>query len=143
MIQFLQIPLLGKAAWVWLVFIGITFLALDLGILHKDDREISVQESLLLSTGYISISLLFGASVWWYLGSQSGIEFFAGFMIEKSLSMDDIFVIALIFTALAILRVYQHRVLCWGILGVIVMRAIKIGLDACGSRRACMAMPSP
>ena len=137
--------MLGKAAWVWLVFIGIviTLLAHDLGILYKDDREISVQESPLLSTGYISISLLFGASVWWYLGSQSGIEFFTGFMIEKSLSMANVFVIALIFTALAIPRVYQHQVLFWSIFGIIVMRAIMIGLGACGSWKACMAMPSP
>ena len=132
LIQFLQIPFLGKAAWLWLLFIGIvvTLLALDLGILHKDDREIGVPESLLLSAGYISISLLFGAWVWWYLGAQSGIEFFTGFLIEKSLSMDNVFVIALIFTALAIPRVYQHRVLFWGILGVIVMRALMIGLGA-------------
>ena len=132
LIQFLQIPFLGKAAWLWLVFIGIvmTLLVLDLGILHKDDHEIGVQESLLLSAGYISISLLFGAWVWWYLGAQSGVEFFTGYLIEKSLSMDNVFVIALIFTALAIPRVYQHRVLFWGILGVIVMRAIMIGLGA-------------
>ena len=132
LIQLLQIPFLGKAAWLWLVFIGIvmTLLVLDLGILHKDDHEIGVQESLLLSAGYISISLLFGAWVWWYLGAQSGVEYFTGFLIEKSLSMDNVFVIALIFTALAIPRVYQHRVLFWGILGVIVMRAIMIGLGA-------------
>ena len=132
LIQFLQIPFLGKAAWLWLFFfvIVITLLTLDLGVLHKEDREIGVQESLLLSAGYISISLLFGVWVWWYLGAQSGIEFFTGFLIEKSLSMDNVFVIALIFTALAIPRVYQHRVLFWGILGVIVMRAIMIGLGA-------------
>ncbi|MDB5938330.1 MAG: integral rane protein TerC, partial [Polaromonas sp.] len=105
-------------------------LVLDLGILHQDDHEIGVQESLLLSAGYISIALLFGAWVWWYLGAQSGIEYFTGFLIEKSLSMDNVFVIALIFTALAIPRAYQHRVLFWGILGVIVMRAIMIGLGA-------------
>jgi len=132
LIQFLQVPFLGKAAWLWLVFIGIvmTLLVLDLGILHKDDHEIGVQESLLLSAGYISISLLFGAWVWWYLGAQSGVEYFTGFLIEKSLSMDNVFVIALIFTALAIPRVYQHRVLFWGILGVIVLRAVMIGLGA-------------
>jgi tellurite resistance protein TerC len=132
LIHFLQVPFLGQAAWLWLVFIGIVvaLLVLDLGILHQDDHEIGVQESLLLSAGYISIALLFGAWVWWYLGAQSGIEYFTGFLIEKSLSMDNVFVIALIFTALAIPRAYQHRVLFWGILGVIVMRAIMIGLGA-------------
>jgi tellurite resistance protein TerC len=132
LIHFLQVSFLGQAAWLWLVFIGIVvaLLVLDLGILHQDDHEIGVQESLLLSAGYISIALLFGAWVWWYLGAQSGIEYFTGFLIEKSLSMDNVFVIALIFTALAIPRAYQHRVLFWGILGVIVMRAIMIGLGA-------------
>ena len=123
---------LGKDIWIWLVFIGIvvTLLAFDLGVLHKEDREIGVRESLLLSSGYISVALIFGAWVWWYLGSQSGMEYLTGFLIEKSLSMDNVFVIALIFTYFAIPRQYQHRVLFWGILGVIVLRAIMIGLGA-------------
>ncbi|MDB5938092.1 MAG: integral rane protein TerC, partial [Polaromonas sp.] len=67
LIHFLQVSFLGQAAWLWLVFIGIVvaLLVLDLGILHQDDHEIGVQESLLLSAGYISIALLFGAWVWW------------------------------------------------------------------------------
>ena len=132
LLELLYFPLLGKAAWVWLVFAGIvvTLLALDLGVLHKDDREIGVTESLALSGGYISIALLFGAWVWWYFGAQSGTEYFTGFLIEKSLSMDNVFVIALIFSFFAIPRQYQHRVLFWGILGVIVMRALMIGLGA-------------
>ena len=125
-------PFLGKDAWIWLVFIGIvvTLLAFDLGVLHKDDHEIGVKESLLLSSGYISVALMFGAWVWWYLGAQSGMEYMTGFLIEKSLSMDNVFVIALIFTYFAIPRKYQHRVLFWGILGVIFLRAIMIGLGA-------------
>lgn len=132
LIQFLHLPVLGKAAWVWLLFAGIvvTLLALDLGVLHKDDREIGVRESLFLSAGYISMALLFGAWVWWFLGAQSGTEYFTGFLIEKSLSMDNVFVIALIFSYLAIPRQYQHRVLFWGIMGVIVLRAIMIGVGA-------------
>jgi tellurite resistance protein TerC len=123
---------LGKAAWIWLLFIGIVvaLLAFDLGVLHKDDHEIGVQESLLLSAGYISIALLFGAWVWWYLSASSGMAYYTGFMIEKSLSMDNVFVIALIFAFFAIPRQYQHRVLFWGIVGVIVLRAIMIGLGA-------------
>jgi tellurite resistance protein TerC len=130
--EILSIPFLGKAAWVWLIFIGIvvTLLAFDLGVLHKDDHEIGVKESLWLSAGYISVALLFGAWVAWYFGAQSGMEYFTGFMIEKSLSMDNVFVIALIFTYFAIPRLYQHRVLFWGILGVIVLRALMIGLGA-------------
>ncbi len=129
---FLHAPFLGTALWIWFVFIGVvvTLLALDLGVLHKNDQEIGVQRSLLLSAGYISIALLFGAWVWWFLGARSGIEYFTGFLIEKSLSMDNVFVIALIFSYFAIPREYQHRVLFWGILGVIVLRAIMIGLGA-------------
>ena len=129
---FLHTPFLGHAAWLWLGFIGIviTLLAFDLGVLHRDDHEIGVRESLLLSGGYIGIALLFGTWVWWYLGADSGTEYFTGFLIEKSLSMDNVFVIALIFTYFPIPRLYQHRVLFWGILGVIVLRAIMIGLGA-------------
>jgi tellurite resistance protein TerC len=130
--QLMHLPVLGKAAWIWLLFAGIvvTLLVLDLGVLHKDDREIGVRESLFLSAGYISMALLFGVWVWWFLGAQSGTEYFTGFLIEKSLSMDNVFVIALIFSYLAIPRQYQHRVLFWGIIGVIVLRAIMIGVGA-------------
>ena len=123
---------LGKPVWVWLAFVGIVaaLLAFDLGVLHKGDHEIGVRESLLLSAGYISVALMFGAWVWWYLGAQSGMDYFTGFMIEKSLSMDNVFVIALIFGFFAIPRQYQHRVLFWGILGVIVLRAAMIALGA-------------
>ena len=132
LIPFLAADFLGKPAWVWLSFVGIVaaLLAFDLGVLHKDAKEIGVRESLLLSAGYISAALLFGAWVWWYLGAQSGMDYYTGFMIEKSLSMDNVFVIALIFSFFAIPRQYQHRVLFWGILGVIVLRAIMIGLGA-------------
>ncbi len=130
--SFLQADFLSKPVWLWLVFIGIVvvLLTLDLGVLHKDDREIEVKESLWLSAGYITIALLFGAWVWWYLGAQSGMEYYTGFLIEKSLSMDNVFVIALIFSYFAIPRQYQHRVLFWGVIGVIVLRAIMIGLGA-------------
>ena len=132
LLQFFYADFLGKAVWIWLLFIAIviTLLAFDLGVLHKDDHEIEVRESLFLSAGYISVALLFGGWVWWYLGSTSGMEYFTGFLIEKSLSMDNVFVIAMIFSYLAIPRLYQHRVLFWGILGVIVLRAIMIGLGA-------------
>jgi len=128
----LTADVLGKPAWAWLLFLGIVvaLLALDLGVLHRNDREIGVRESLLLSAGYIGVALAFGGWVWWQLGAQSGIEYYTGFLIEKSLSMDNVFVIALIFAFFAIPRQYQHRVLFWGILGVIVLRAIMIGLGA-------------
>jgi tellurite resistance protein TerC len=132
LLTLLHAPFLGQSAWLWFVFIAIvvTLLALDLGVLHRDDREIGIRESLLLSGGYISAALLFGAWVAWQLGASSGMDYLTGFMIEKSLSMDNVFVIALIFSYFAIPRQYQHRVLFWGILGVIVLRAAMIALGA-------------
>ena len=131
-LELMQSPMLGKSVGVWLGFFAVvvTLLALDLGVLHRDQREIGVRESLLLSAGYIGVASLFGAWVWWEFGAQSGTEFFTGFMIEKSLSMDNVFVIALIFGFFAIPRELQHRVLFWGILGVIVLRAVMIALGA-------------
>ena len=123
---------LGKPAWMWLAFLSIVvaLLAFDLGVLHRKQREIGVRESLVLSAGYLSMGLAFGAWVWWYLGAQSGKEYLTGFVVEKSLAMDNVFVIAMIFAYFAVPRIYQHRVLFWGILGVIVLRAIMIGLGA-------------
>jgi tellurite resistance protein TerC len=123
---------LGTPSYFWLIFIGIVvaLLVLDLGVLHKSDREIGARESFILYGGYMAIAFLFGAWVWWSRGSQSGLEFFTGYLIEQSLSMDNIFVIATIFSTLAIPQKYQHRVLFWGILGVIVFRAVLIGFGA-------------
>jgi len=130
--DFLFFDFLGTPLWMWLAFLAIvvTLLALDLGILHKKQREIGVTESLVLSAGYISLGLAFGGWVWWFLGETAGLQFVTGFVIEKSLAMDNVFVIAMIFTYFAIPRQYQHRVLFWGILGVIVLRAIMIGVGA-------------
>jgi len=129
---FLQQDFLGKAAWIWLSFIAlvVALLALDLGVLNRRDRVIGVRESITLSVGYVMLALLYGAWVWWYLGPTPGMEYFTGFMIEKTLAVDNVFVIAMIFTYFAIPAAYQYRVLFWGILGVIVMRAIMIGLGA-------------
>lgn len=105
-------------------------LALDLGVLHRKQREIGVTESLALSAGYIALGLGFGGWVWWYMGQTAGLNYITGFVIEKSLAMDNVFVIAMIFSYFTVPRQYQHRVLFWGILGVIVLRAIMIGLGA-------------
>ncbi|MDG2517162.1 TerC family protein [Lysobacter soli] len=128
----LEMPFLGHEAWLWLLFLTIVvaLLVFDLGVLNRDDHEIQVRESLWLSAGYIAVALVFGAWVWWHLGATAGINYYTGFLIEKSLALDNIFVIALIFGYLAVPRLYQHRVLFWGILGVLVLRAIMIGLGA-------------
>ena len=123
---------LGTPVYFWLGFLGIVIglLAFDLGVLNRKDHEISARESLLLYAGYVTVAALFGAWVWMSRGAESGLEFFTGYLIEQSLAMDNMFVIATIFGFLAIPRIYQHRVLFWGILGVIVFRAIFIGLGA-------------
>ncbi len=129
---FLFSDFLGKDVWLWLAFLAIviTLLVFDLGVFNRKDHEIGVGESLWLSALYIGIAAVFGAWVWWYMGPTSGMQYYTGFLIEKSLALDNVFVIALIFTYFAIPRLYQHRVLFWGILGVIVLRAIMIGLGA-------------
>jgi len=123
---------LGTPAFFWWAFITIVvgLLVFDLGFLHKGQKEIEAKESFILYAGYVAIAFAFGAWVWWARGAQSGLEFFTGYLIEQSLAMDNIFVIATVFTFLGIPRIYQHRVLFWGILGVIVFRAILIGLGA-------------
>jgi len=123
---------LGTPGWMWLVFVGLVaaLLAFDLGVLHRESREIGVRESLALSAGYIAMGLAFGLWVWHQLGAQAGIEYVTGFVIEKSLALDNVFVIAMIFGYFAVPRALQHRVLFWGILGVIVLRALMIGAGA-------------
>ncbi|TCM52734.1 tellurite resistance protein TerC [Rhizobium sp. PP-F2F-G48] len=129
---FLFFDWLGKPVWMWAGFLGIVIalLTFDLGVLHKENREIEVSESLRLSALYISLGLAFGGWVWWYLGADSGLAYMTGFVVEKTLALDNVFVIALIFSFFAVPRLYQHRVLFWGILGVIVLRAIMIGVGA-------------
>ena len=123
---------LGTPVYFWVAFITIVIglLVFDLGILHRDEHEIEAKESLLLYGFYVCIALAFGAWVWFQRGAEAGLEFYTGYLIEQSLAMDNMFVIATIFGFLGIPRLYQHRVLFWGILGVILFRAILIGVGA-------------
>lgn len=132
MLEFTNTLVMGKPVWMWAVFatVVVILLALDLGLFHRKPREIGVKESLFLSSFYIFIGLAFGGWVWINLGSVSGKEYLTGFLVEKTLSMDNIFVISLIFGYFGIPQLYQHRVLFWGILGVILLRGIVIGLGA-------------
>jgi tellurite resistance protein TerC len=116
--------------WIGFLSIVVVLLALDLGILHSKQKEIGVGESLALSAGYLTLGLSFAGVVWWQLGETASIQFLTGLMVEKSLALDNVFIIALIFDFFAVPRQYQHRVLFWGILGVIVLRAIMIGIGA-------------
>ncbi|MEY4721785.1 MAG: inner membrane protein alx [Pseudomonadota bacterium] len=126
--EFLLADWLGTPVWFWLAFIAIVvaLTAFDLGFLHKDDREMGIGESLKLSAFYIAFALAFGLWVWFAKGSQSGIEYYTGFFIEKALSIDNVFVISMIFTFFAIPAKYQYRALLWGIIAVIVLRGIMI-----------------
>jgi tellurite resistance protein TerC len=130
--EFLTTIWLGTPVWFWLAFIGIVIAltVFDLGILHKEDREMGVAESLKLSVFYISIALLFGIWVWIAKGADLGMKYYTGFFIEKALSIDNVFVISMIFTYFAIPAKYQYRALLWGILAVIVLRGIMIALGA-------------
>ncbi|MBK5565135.1 TerC family protein [Ensifer sp. 2YAB10] len=130
--SFMSVMWLGTPLWLWASFFAlvIAILSFDLGILHKENKEINVAESVKLSAFYIALGLSFGGFVWWYLGAESGLAYMTGFVVEKTLALDNVFVIALIFSFFAVPRIYQHRVLFWGILGVIVLRAIMIGVGA-------------
>lgn len=127
--SFLSTPFLETPAWFWVAFIVIVvaIMVFDLGFLHKEQKEISAKESFILYGFYVAVALAFGAWVWAVRGADAGLEFFTGYIIEQSLAMDNIFVIATIFAFLGVPRIYQHRVLFWGIIGVLVFRAILIG----------------
>ncbi|MDZ4089505.1 MAG: TerC family protein [Tabrizicola sp.] len=131
----------GKPLWLWLMFLGIVIalMAFDLGVLHKDDHELGVAESLKLSAFYIFIAILFGGYIWWAWsngtlvtsdGTNPVASYFQGYIIEKVLSIDNVFVISLIFGYFAIPRKYQYRALVWGIIGVIILRGIMIAVGA-------------
>ena len=130
--EILSILFLGKPLWMWLFFVGLVLglLVFDLGVLNRKDHEIGVAESLRLSALYIFLGLGFGGFVWWQFGADASAAYLTAFVVEKTLAMDNVFVIALIFSFFAIPREYQHRVLFWGILGVIVLRGIMIGVGA-------------
>lgn len=117
-------------AWIIFLLIVVFLLAFDLGVLHKKDHDISVRESLLLSAGYILIALLYGLGIWINIGVESAHLYFTGYLVEKTLSLDNIFVISLILTQLRIPHQYQYRVLFFGILGAIILRGVMIGLGA-------------
>ncbi len=123
---------MDKPIWMWGVFFSIvvTLMIIDLGVMHRKDKEITVKESLLMSLFYICIGLLYGGWIWMELGAKSGSQYLTGYIIEKTLSMDNIFVMSLIFTYFQIPRRFKHRVLFWGILGVIFLRGIMIGVGA-------------
>lgn len=131
-LQLLSNDFMGKPIWMWIAFLAIVMflLVLDLGLFNREDHVIEVKESLKMSAFYIAIGVSFGGWVWWKMGAAKAMEYLTGFVVEKTLAMDNIFVIAMIFSYLSIPRLYQHRVLFWGILGVILLRGVMIGVGA-------------
>ncbi|MCX7617816.1 TerC family protein [Tepidiforma sp.] len=112
----------------WLIFAGLVagMLALDLGVFHRDAHAVSRREALAWSAAWIGLALAFNAGVVFFRGGEAGVEWVTGYLIEKSLSVDNVFVFLLIFSAFAVPPAYQHRVLFWGILGAVLMRAVLI-----------------
>lgn len=114
--------------WLWLGFnlFVLAMLALDLGVFHRHAHAVTLKESLTWTAVWIALALLFNLGVWHFAGPQKGLEFFTGYLIEKSLSVDNVFVFALLFSYFSVPPAFQHKVLFWGILGALVMRAIMI-----------------
>lgn len=113
----------------WIVFgvLVIVMLALDLGVFHRKAHAVKLREALIWSAVWITLSLIFNIGVYYYLGSEAGLNFLTAYIVEKSLSVDNIFVFILIFSYFSVPSAYQHRVLYWGILAAVVMRAVFIG----------------
>jgi tellurite resistance protein TerC len=132
MTALLLIPFLGTPAWFWLAFLALVaaLTAFDLGLLNREDKEMGIGRSLRLSAFYIAVAMAFGAWIWLAKGADAGTKYYTGFFIEKALSIDNIFVISLIFTYFAIPARFQYRALVWGILGVIVLRGAMIAAGA-------------
>lgn len=114
--------------YIWLGFIlfVVLMLALDLGVFHRKQHEVKIKEALIWSAVWISLALVFNYGIYLFMGKEKAIEFLTGYVIEKSLSIDNLFVFIMLFTYFNIESKYQHKVLFWGILGALVMRAIFI-----------------
>lgn len=118
------------AIWLWVGFnlFVLAMLALDLGIFHHNAHPVSNREALIWSAVWVALALLFNAGIYFFSGSEHALQFLTGYLIEKSLSVDNIFVFVLLFSAFRVPAVYQHKVLFWGVLGALVMRGILIAL---------------
>jgi len=112
--------------WVIFNFFVLAAITLDLRVFHRDAHKIGVREAGFWSAVWVILASLFGAGVFIFLGRQPGLEFFTGYLIEKALSVDNLFLFLVIFQAFAVDDRVQHRVLAWGILGALIMRAIMI-----------------
>jgi TerC family integral membrane protein len=122
----------SQTIWLWIGFtlFVLAMLTLDLGVFHRKSHIVSIKEAVTWSVIWISLAMLFNAGIYFFDGSESAVQFFTGYLIEKSLSIDNIFVFALLFTSFSVPAIYQHRVLFWGVLGALAMRGAMIALGA-------------
>jgi tellurite resistance protein TerC len=116
----------SPALWAGFILFVLAMLALDLGVFNRKAHVVKFKEALGWSTVWVSMALLFNAGIWWKFGTEPAVQFLTGYLIEKSLSVDNIFVFVIIFSAMSIPALYQHRVLFWGILSALVLRAAMI-----------------
>lgn len=117
---------IGIGWWVGFHVFVFAMLALDLGVFHKKDHEVGVKESLIWTMVWVILAVLFAGGIYYFIGHQEAMEFATGFVLEKTLSVDNIFVMTVIFSYFKVEPKYQHRVLFWGILGALVMRILFI-----------------
>lgn len=124
--------IVGSNAGIWIGFnlLVVLLLVVDLGVFHRNAHEVKVREALRLSVFWIALALLFNAFIWYWRGPEVGLQWFTGYLIEKSLSVDNLFVFLVIFSYFAVPAKYQHKVLFWGILGALVMRGLFITIGA-------------
>ena len=115
---------MSSPVWIWVAFnvFILVMLAVDLGVVHRRSHEVTLKEALLWSGIWIALALLFALGVYSWHGPQPALEFLTGYLIEKALAVDNLFVFLLIFSAFAVPAAYIHRVLFWGILGALLMR---------------------
>ncbi len=125
-------PLSTSNPWIWIAFTALVLvlLILDLGVFHRKDKIVTFKEAAIWSSIWVTLALSFNLGLYFWLGRSKALEFFTGYLIELSLSVDNLFVFLVIFSTFALPRHLMHRVLFWGILGAMIMRAVFIGLGA-------------
>lgn len=120
------------STWLWVGFnvFVLAMLAIDLGVFHRKAHTVSIREATAWSVVWVTLSLIFNYGVYHFMGPEKGLEFLTGYLIEKALSVDNIFVFVLLFSYFRVPAMYQHRILFWGILGALIMRGAMIGAGA-------------
>ncbi len=124
--------MLAGNIWLWVGFtvFVLAMLAIDLGVFHRKAHTVSLREAITWSVVWIGLAMVFNAGLYFFAGPEQALQFFTGYLIEKSLSVDNIFIFVLLFTYFSVPAAYQHRVLFWGILGALIMRGALIGVGA-------------